>query len=137
MAEIKKFEDIAAWQKARILSKAIYERSNLKPFNSDFDLKSQIRRSSGSVMDNIAEGFERGGRLEFIQFLSISKASSAEVRSQLYRALDQNYITKQDFNELYTLSEEISKMLSSFISYLNKTEVMGEKFKNRNKSTQN
>ena len=137
MAEIKKFEDIAAWQKARILSKAIYERSNLKPFNSDFDLKSQIRRSSGSVMDNIAEGFERGGRLEFIQFLSISKASSAEVRSQLYRALDQNNITKQDFNELYTLSEEISKMLSSFISYLNKTEVMGEKFKNRNKSTQN
>ncbi len=137
MAEIKKFEDIAAWQKARILSKAIYERSNLKPFNLDFDLKSQIRRSSGSVMDNIAEGFERGGRLEFIQFLSISKASSAEVRSQLYRALDQNYITKQDFDELYTLSEEISKMLSSFISYLNKTEVMGEKFKNRNKSTQN
>lgn len=137
MAEIKKFEDIAAWQKARILSKAIYDRSNLKPFNSDFDLKSQIRRSSGSVMDNIAEGFERGGRLEFIQFLSISKASSAEVRSQLYRALDQNYITKQDFDELYMLSEEISKMLSSFISYLNKTEVMGEKFKNRSKSAQN
>jgi four helix bundle protein len=131
MATIKKFEDITAWQQARILSKHIYSISNSKPFAIDFDLKSQIRSASGSIMDNIAEGFERGGRNEFIQFLAISKASAGEVRSQLYRALDQDYISKEKFEELYKMSDDIGKMLSAFMAYLNKTDIKGEKFKDR------
>ena len=131
MATIKKFEDITAWQQARVLSKSIYGITNLKPFSTDYDLKSQIRRSSGSTMDNIAEGFERGGRIEFIQFLGISKASSAEVRSRLYRAFDQEYISKEQFDELYKLSDDIGKMINGLISYLNKTDIKGEKYKDR------
>lgn len=131
MATIKKFEDITAWQQARVLSKCIYNITNTKPFSSDFDLRSQIRRAGGSVMDNIAEGFERGGRIEFIQFLGISKASAAEVRSQLYRALDQDYITKETFDELYKLSDDIGKMIGALMAYLNKSEIKGEKYKDR------
>ena len=131
MATIKKFEDITAWQQARILSKSIYELTNVKPFSNDFDLKSQIRRASGSVMDNIAEGFERGGRIEFIQFLGISKASAAEVRSQLYRAQDQDYISKETFEELYKLSDDVGKMIGGLMSYLNKSDIKGEKYKDR------
>ena len=131
MATIKKFEDITAWQQSRILAKNIYSVTNVKPFSSDFDLKSQIRRASGSVMDNIAEGFERGGKIEFIQFLGISKASAAEIRSQLYRALDQEYISQNQFDELYKLSDDISKMINGLMSYLNRTDIRGEKYKNR------
>ncbi|MGZ4057058.1 MAG: four helix bundle protein [Bacteroidia bacterium] len=116
MATIKKFEDITAWQQARVLSKNIYNITNAKPFFNDFDLRSQIRRVSGSVMDNIAEGFERGGRIEFIQFLGISKASAAEVRSQLYRAQDQNYISKETFEELYKLSDDVGKMIGGLMA---------------------
>ncbi len=131
MATLKKFEDINAWQQARILSKNIYAITNIKPFTNDVDLKSQIRRASGSVMDNIAEGFDRGGRIEFIQFLGISKASAAEVRSQLYRAHDQNYITKEIFEELYKLSDDIGKMIGALMTYLNKSDIKGEKYKDR------
>ncbi|HEX8517422.1 MAG TPA: four helix bundle protein [Bacteroidia bacterium] len=118
MATIKKFEDITAWQQARVLSKSIYAISSEKPFWSDFELKGQIRSASGSIMDNIAEGFERGGRNEFIQFLAIAKASAAEVRSQLYRALDQKYISEECFEELYKISDDIGKMISALIGYL-------------------
>jgi len=131
MATIKKFEDINAWQQARVLSKNIYAITNSKNFSNDFDLRSQIRRASGSVMDNIAEGFERGGRIEFIQFLGISKASAAEVRSQLFRALDQNYITKETFEELYKMTDDIGKMIGALIAYLNKSDIKGEKYKDR------
>jgi four helix bundle protein len=131
MATIKKFEDITAWQQARILSKNIYAISNQKPFWGDFELKSQIRSASGSVMDNIAEGFERGGRNEFIQFLGIAKASAGEVRSQLYRALDQEYISKERFDELYKMADDIGKMINALMGYLNKTDIKGEKFKDR------
>jgi four helix bundle protein len=86
MATIKKFEDIEAWQKARVLCQEIYRISREGQFAKDFALRNQICASSGSIMDNIAEGFERGGRKEFIQFLGIAKGSSGEVKSQLYRA---------------------------------------------------
>ena len=87
MAEIKRFEDIEAWQRARQLVQAIYEISSLVDFAKDFGLKEQIRRAAVSVMSNIAEGFERGGDKEFLQFLALAKASGGEVRSQLYVAL--------------------------------------------------
>jgi four helix bundle protein len=133
MASIEKFEDLEVWQKARELSKNIYLITSKELFAKDFELKNQIRRSGGSVMDNIAEGFERGGRGEFIQFLAIAKGSAGEVRSQLYRALDQQYINQETFNELYQSSNNIGKMISRLISYLNRSDFKGEKYKNNPK----
>src|SRR5579871_5879261 len=97
MATIWKFEDLEIWQKARSLSKEIYDCISTGSFKNDFRFIQQINSSSGSVADNIAEGFERGGRLEFINFLSIAKGSVGEVKSQLYRALDRKYISQQQF----------------------------------------
>ena len=132
MATFLRFEDIDAWQKGRELSRQIYEISSSKPFSVDFALKDQIIRSSGAIMDNIAEGFDRGGSAEFIHFLTIAKGSAGEAKSQLYRALDQKYIEPTKFEELYNRCDDISKMLSGLISYLNKSQIKGLKFKNRN-----
>src|SRR5205807_9337640 len=97
MNKIEKFEDIIAWQKARELAREVYRHAKLAPFSKDFGLRDQIPRAAVSTMSNIAEGFERGGDKEFIQFLSPSKGSCGEVRSQLYVALDQQYITPTGF----------------------------------------
>lgn len=129
MATIRKFEDVDAWQKARELSKEICSITDKGVFSKDYDLKGQIRRSSGSIMDNIAEGFERGGKGAFIQFLGIVKGFSGEVRSQLSRALDQEYIHKEMFDNVYNLSNDISKMIKGLITYLNTTEIKGQKYK--------
>lgn len=120
MATIKTFEDIGAWQKARILSKQVFELTLTGSFSKDYALRDQINRSMGSVMDNIAEGFERGGTREFIQFLSIARGSAGEVRSQLHRALDRKHldrevrpifgrhpVNQQNANGLYNLFEGI------------------------------
>jgi|SRR6056297_1240206 len=131
MAKIEKFEDLEVWQVARELCKIVYSLTKKDPFCKDFELVRQIRKSSGSIMDNIAEGYERDGNKEFIQFLSISKGSCGEVRSQSYRALDQSYISKEEFEELYNKASSISKMLSGFINYLRKSEINGIKYKNR------
>lgn len=96
MATIKRFEDLEIWQTARMLSKKVFLLSDVTPFSKDFKFRDQIRDSSGSVMDNIAEGFERSSRLEFVNFLSIAKGSAGETRSQLYRAIDQNYCNEAD-----------------------------------------
>lgn len=120
-----------AWQEARELSKQIYSITQTQYFSSDFSLKTQMLKSSGSIMDNIAEGFERGGKLEFIHFLTIAKGSAGELRSQLYRAFDQKYIDETQHSELHTMSADIGKMISGLIKYLNQTKIKGEKYKNR------
>src|SRR6476661_8951994 len=101
MATIMKFEDLKVWQKARDLSKRIYSLTFIKPISLDFRFKDQIRGSCGSIMDNIAEGFERGSRLEFINSLTTAKGEIGELKSQLYRALDNNYFCKDVFENFY------------------------------------
>ena len=109
--KIERFEDLIAWQKARELTRSIYKITNKGKFARDFGLRDQIRRASVSVMSNIAEGFERGGRAEFHQFLVIAKGSCAEVRSQLYVALDTNYIDKRTFDKISLLAIETSRII--------------------------
>lgn len=128
MATIQRFEDLKVWQLARLSAKSIYALSQEGTFSRDFELKNQISRSSGSVMDNIAEGFGRGGRAEFIQFLGYALGSNDEVKSQLYRALDRNHITQQSFTERYAESDTITKMIVGFMGYLKKTEHKGVKY---------
>jgi four helix bundle protein len=129
MARIEKFEEIEAWKLARQATRRIYEISSEAPFSRDFALVNQIRRASISVMSNIAEGFERGGNKEFLQFLSIAKGSCGEVRSQLYIAVDQNYIEQVTFEEISKLLIETSKTISGFMKYLQGATERGSKFK--------
>ncbi|MEO0045385.1 MAG: hypothetical protein RL705_576 [Bacteroidota bacterium] len=129
MATIKVFEDLEIWQKGREICKGVWVIMEETTLAKDFGLKNQMNTSSGSVMDNIAEGFERNGNREFIQFLSISKASCGELRSQLYRAYDRKHINDQQFNILKELTETESKMIGSFITYLLNSENKGSKFK--------
>lgn len=128
MATINKFEDLEIWQEARTLVKEIYRITIETDLKNDFKFRDQIRASAGSIMDNIAEGFERNGNQEFRQFLSVAKGSAGEVRSQLYRALDCNYITQDDFDILKINCENLSGKINNFISYLNKKEFKGTKF---------
>lgn len=132
MATITKFEELEVWQLARELANEIFELfTTSEKFSKDFKLRDQINGSSGSVMDNIAEGFERGGRNEFINFLTYAKGSAGEVKSQLYRALDRKYITQEQFDQLYEKTDLIGKKTGSFINYLNTSTHKGNKFKNR------
>ncbi|MDX6305449.1 MAG: hypothetical protein QOI77_2418 [Blastocatellia bacterium] len=132
MATFKKFEDISAWQKSRELTKEIYSVTGQSSFSRDFGLKDQIRRASVSIMSNIAEGFERSGTGEFMQFLATAKGSAGEVRSQLYVALDQDYITRTRFEVMGNSATQISRMISGLMSYLCKSGVKGTKFKKPN-----
>jgi four helix bundle protein len=109
--KVERFEDLVAWQKARALTKAIYQVTHQGAFARDFGLAGQIQRASVSIMSNIAEGFERGGRAEFHQFLSTAKASCAELRSQLYVALDACYLDDVVFNQLMTQAEEVARIV--------------------------
>ena len=110
-SRIARFEDLIAWQKARELTREIYRISRQGAFAKDFGLSGQIQRAAVSIMSNIAEGFERGGRGEFHQFLSTAKASCAEVRSQLYIALDNSYLDQAKFDELLAQSEEVARIV--------------------------
>ena len=121
MGKFNTFEEILAWQKSREFNKRIYEVTNKEDFKRDFELVRQIRRASISISSNISEGFERNSDKEFIYFLYVAKGSSAEIRSQLYLALDLNYITKEEFDELFLNISDISKLLSGLIKYLNKS----------------
>ncbi len=129
MATIKRFEDIQAWKKARVLTKEIYLVTGAGEFSRDFGLRDQIRKASVSSMSNIAEGFERGGNKEFIQFLANAKGSTGEVRSQLYVALDARFIDQPRFDQLYQQAEETSKLIAGFMRYLEGSTLRGEKFK--------
>jgi len=125
MATIKSFEDIESWKKARILCAAIGKLIDEENFNKNYRLIQQIEGSSGSIMDNIAEGFERGTKGEFIQFLGYAKGSCGELRSQLYRALDRSYISKEKFEQQKSQCEQISGLLQNFIKYLQNSELKG------------
>jgi four helix bundle protein len=129
MSKVERFEDLKIWQLARELCQIIHKLTIKDLFSKDFKLVGQINGSSGSIMDNIAEGFERDGNKEFIQFLTFSKGSCGETRSQLYRALDYQYITQEEFDAAYKMTLEESKMLKSFIQYLKDSELKGNRFK--------
>jgi four helix bundle protein len=118
MGSFRRFEDIGAWQKARIVTKSIYRLTANKFFASDYGLSNQIRRASVSIMANISEGFGRRSDKEFANFLNIAHASAAEVQSHLYVALDLNYITEVEFNENYEQLSEISRMTVTLAKYL-------------------
>lgn len=119
IAKKERFEDIQAWQKSRELNKNIYQVTTNPSFSKDFTLRDQIRRASVSIMANIAEGFGRRSNKEFSNFLNMAHGSAAEVQCHLYIALDMNYITKEDFEMLYQKADEVSKMIQSFMNYLN------------------
>ena len=127
--KIERFEDLEIWKEARDLCQMIRDITREKGINQDFKFRDQIRSSSGSIMDNIAEGFERDGKREFIQFLSIAKGSCGETRSQSYRALDYGYIDQETFNSIQEKSAQISRKISNLIKYLKSTEIKGLKFK--------
>ena len=129
MATFKTFEDIEAWQRSRELTKSIYKVTSQGTFARDFGLRNQIRKASISIMSNIAEGFERSGNKEFIQFLATGKGSAGEVRAQLYVALDQGYLERAVFDNLSQSIIKISMMLSGLMTYLARTGFRGTKFK--------
>ena len=118
MATARQFEDLAVWQEAQQIVGAIYAVSKQRTFNQDFGLRDQIRRAAVSTVSNIAEGFERGTRKEFVQFLNIAKGSNGEVRSQLHVALGQKYISEKEFTTLCEATALLSRKLSAFIRYL-------------------
>lgn len=128
MAKIEKFEDIKSWRRSRELTKQIYEITALGQFRRDFGLKDQLRKASVSILSNIAEGFERGGDKEFLQFLAVAKGSCGEVRAQLYVALDQGYLPRDQFEALTGLATEISGLLSGFMKYLKQSNLRGSKY---------
>jgi four helix bundle protein len=128
MATIERFEESTAWQRARELVREVYMLTQKEPFRSDFGLRDQVQRAVVSVMSNIAEGFERGSTKEFIQFLYQAKGSAGEVRSQLYAALDLQYVNQQEFDSAIRLCVTTSTKISNFIEYLKDSGIKGHKF---------
>lgn len=126
--KIEKFEDLEIWRLAYELSKEIFLITKIEQFNKDYRFRDQIRASSGSIMDNIAEGFERGGNKEFTQFLFVAKGSCGETRSQLYRAHLYQYINKETLDKLTYDAMKINSKISNMISYLKNSELKGSKF---------
>jgi four helix bundle protein len=129
MATIKRFEDLEVWKESRKLNAMIANIIREKRFGSDFKFIHQVLGSSGSVMDNIAEGFERGTKAEFIQFLGYSRGSCSELRSQFYRAFDFHYIRKDELDMLLSLTSQINAMIYGLMNYLKRTNINGHRKK--------
>lgn len=125
MGTITRFEDLKVWQKARSLNQRLLPVIRRMHAAHEWGLKDQVARSAGSVMDNLAEGFDRGGNREFLTFVGYAKGSNAELRSQLYRMLDHGYLDQAEFDELFNLSGEIAKMSVALIKYLKSTDLKG------------
>jgi four helix bundle protein len=126
--KIDRFEDLEIWKDARDLCKYVFELTSKEFFNKDFKFRDQIRASAGSVMDNIAEGFERGGNKEFAQFLYISKGSCGETRSQGYRASDFKYINEAELNHLIESTVKLSTKIANLLKYLKESDLKGAKY---------
>ncbi|THV61656.1 four helix bundle protein [Flagellimonas alvinocaridis] len=133
MGRIEKFEDLEVWQLARTICKEIENLFGTTPLGKNFSLRDQMERSSGSIMDNIAEGFGRDGNREFHNFLSYSKASCSELKSQLYRALDKKLIHEEQIEHLQSIIDMEINKIGAFMFYLRKSEFKGQKFKSLKK----
>lgn len=129
MATIKSFDELGVWKLSRELCKDIYFLIQNSELKNSSRLKNQIDGSSGSIMDNIAEGFERGGTKEFIQFLGYAKGSCGETRSQLFRCFDRGYMDEDKKNELINKTIIVSKQINGFMTYLKSSDIKGYKFK--------
>jgi four helix bundle protein len=127
MAKFNHFEDMEVWKKSRLLINEVYRVSNKFPFSKDYALQTQIRKAVLSIASNIAEGFERSGNKEFLNFLSIAKGSTGEVKCQLYVALDQGYINAEEFKKLASMAAELSRMLGGLMKYLSQSGMRGNK----------
>jgi four helix bundle protein len=125
---VKNFEDLEIWKEARRLAREIYQLTRDSRFSKDFGLSNQIQRAAISIMSNIAEGFERGGNQELIQFLYVAKGSCGEVRSQLYVAVDQSYVTQKNCDDLSKAFRRLSIMISNLIDYLKRSGMKGAKY---------
>ena len=131
MSTIERFEDLEAWKRARNFAKLIHSVSGNGNFGRDFGLKDQIRRAANSIVSNIAEGFERDGDKEFLQYLYVAKGSCGEVRAQLYLAIDYDYITEEEFSQLKTKALELSRIICGLIKYLKQSHLTGKKYRSR------
>ena len=133
--KVNKFEDLEVWKLARELYKIVFQITSRESFCNDFKFRDQIRASSGSISDKIAEGFDRGGNKEFVQFLSIAKGSCGETRNQSYRAFDSSYISKDELDDLLERTDEISRKIANLMKHLRSTSYNGPKYnytKNKN-----
>lgn len=128
MANVGRFEDLEIWQLSKTLANQIYDSTSTGKFSQDYVLRDQVRRAAVSIFSNIAEGFERNGNKEFVQFLYIAKASCGEVRAQMTFAKDRDYISQTEFENLYKNLISLSNQISGFIKYLRKSEIKGTKF---------
>lgn len=128
MAHYKFFEDLEVWKRARIICEDVYDINHSGDLQKDYGLWNQINKSTGSAMDNITEGFNRNGNREFIQFLSIAKASCAESKSQLYRCLDRNYIEQNQFDLLHKKMDECKVQIAGFMKYFKNSDRKGNKY---------
>ena len=128
MPTIRRFEDLDAWTSARELRRAVYQLTRSRLLAADFALVNQLRRAAISTGSNIAEGFERGGNRELIQFLSQANGSAGEIKDQLYCALDEQYIGQEQFDSAYAAAERTSRLLGGLMTYLRKSELRGHKF---------
>ena len=120
MGKIERFEDLKSWQMARQLANMVYDLTNHSVFEKDFQLRNQIRDAAGSVMHNVAEGFDAGSNPEFLRFLKIARRSASEVQSELYLALDRNYINRDELDKTYSKATEVKRLVNGMIAYLRK-----------------